>query len=98
MELDSIAPQDIAQGDCGSGMACGEQAAAAASAVDATLVFALQQQAASTQAPLSERDLQVLASLDEQVGVPSQTIENKAVIGTLGEDEDLEKQFQALLG
>lgn len=98
MELDSIAPQDIAQGECGSGMACGEEAAAAAAAVDATLAFALQQQATSTQVPLSERDLQVLASLDEQIGAPSQTSENTAVIGALEKDEDLERQFQALLG
>jgi len=87
VELDSIAPQDLAQGECGAGQACGEMAAAKTNEEDDVFSAAIQKEAQRMQggkkeAVLSDADVKVLAALD----------------GMAAKDEDLERQFKAVVG
>jgi len=93
VELESIAPQDIAQVECGSGSACGEEAVAGG-ALDTSLAIALEHQASNA---LSSHDLKALSTLDEEMLVAAPAALVEAGDRDSMNEDNLEKQFQAIL-
>jgi len=90
VELDALPPQDLAQGECGSGQKCGE---ASLAGVTDMLTMALQQEAEGGDAVemLSPSDLQALTSLDQQL----KSRASKVAVDELG--EGAEDEFRKAL-
>lgn len=65
VELDSIPPQDLAQGGCGVGEKCGEAASDAERGIEQLLSMALQQQESGSEADagLTKEDMDLLSKL-----------------------------------